>query len=393
MFDLKFASADAANPLNTEIVRETVERVRKWLKEKSPTESLLDHLPALELALAAHVKNHDTELLSLVTRALDTIHAQAPLEKSSNAVLAAYILLNLRVIQVNRATRFQHFAHHAIEITNTRWDDKNAFFKTSVTDTANVFYADANARLGEAFYFAWRVFDEQPLRSKAGEILGQVSAMFDPNGGLYQRVELPDGAPGDSKYLAAYSAAVQMFLTASETTGRATYIPRAMIVAEYALSNLDTEDAPFDERARFADALLRLEQFTSIARYRDTAREILTNALAQIRAAVDASSISLAVEHAENFPLHVVVIGDVENDENARALWFAALNEYASTRAIEILHPTQHAARIRQLGYFVSDNAAARNAQTYICTGPLCLPPVSAVDALRRAIQHARNKR
>src|SRR5206468_265258 len=101
----------------------------------------------------------------------------------------------------------------AVRSANARWDEPNAFFKTDAADTANVFYTDANARLGEAFYLAWRALDDPTLRPKAGEVLGRVSDLFDARAGLYQRQDLSDGAMSEPAWLVAYSAAMQLFVT------------------------------------------------------------------------------------------------------------------------------------------------------------------------------------
>ena len=383
MFDLKLGAK--SEPLAPDFFRETVGAVRAWLASNPSHDDILNHLPVLELALAAHVKNHDTELLALGMDALERIHTNASFDSLSNIQLAALILLNLRTFQLTHNARFQTAAQRAVEMAKTRWDEENAFFKTSAMDTTNVFYTDANARLGEAFYFAWRSLDDQTLRPIAGEVLGQVSRVYDANASLYATDELPTPVDEASNTLDTRAAAMQFFLTASETTGRRTYMTRACILADDALKNFDLMGT-FDECANLADTLVRLEQFTNIARYRDTAREMLKNAAAQTPASIERASLALAIEHANHFPLHIVIIGDVENDANAQALWFAAMNEYASTRAIEILHPTQHATRIQELGYFASD----KNALAYICIGTLCLPPVSSGSAFRVAMQHAR---
>lgn len=387
MFDLKLASESEL--LAPDFFRETTAVVRAWLAANPSFDGILKQLPALELALAAHVKNHDSELLALTLVALERVNTNASFDSLSNTNLAALIFLNLRAFQLTHDARFQTAVQRVIALAKTRWDEENAFFKTSAMDTTNVFDTDANAQLGQAFYFAWRALDDQTLRPIAGEVLGHMSRVYDPQADLDEMEELPSRADDSSNTLATRAAAMQFFLTASETTGRRTYMTRACILADDALKNFDLAGT-FDERAKFADALLRLEQFTSITRYRDTARELLKNAVAVIEPNVDTASLALSIEHANHFPLHVVVIGDVENDAHAQALWFTAMNEYASTRAIEVLHPTQHATRIQALGYLASDKNAARIAQAYICIGTLCLPPVSSLDAFREAMRQVR---
>lgn len=387
MFDSNLAARELES-FGEKLVQDTLSTVRAWLQSNPDRATLLNQLPALELALAAHVKNHDTELVALTLVALERVNTNASLDSLSNSDLAALIFLNLRAWQLTHDARFENAARRAIELAKTRWDEENAFFKTSATETTNVFYTDANAQLGEAFYFAWRALEDQTLRPNAGDVLGQVSRVFDPNVSLYAADELPTSVEWNT--LGTRAAAMQLFLSASETTGRRTYMTRACIIADDALKNLDTRGT-LDERAKFADALLRLERFTTITQYRDTAREILKNAAAEIEPSVDAATLALAIEHANHFPLHIVIIGDAENDENTKALWFAAMNEYASTRAIELLHPTQHAARLHELGYFNTDEYA-QNARASICIGTLVLPSVSNVDAFHLALERARNQ-
>lgn len=234
---------------------------------------LLDELRALELALATDVKNHESDGLARTAAAVERLNESAKPAELANETLAALVVLNLHVFQVRHDTRFEAAARRVIETANTRWNDELRFFQVS-TQRSNVFWTAANAKLGEALYAAWRVLEEQTLRPKAGEILGHVSDLFALDTGLCQYAELPDGATGDTKQLDAYAAAIQMFLTASETTGRGTYIARACIAANFALDRLDVESAPPNERTALADALVRLERLTGEGRYGARARKL-----------------------------------------------------------------------------------------------------------------------
>lgn len=387
MFDLPFgAGASEADALDTRFVGETVAKIRSRLATDPGGEQVIQNLPALELMLAAHVKKHDSELLRLTTAALERANDSTSPGEVSNATLAELIFLNLRVCLLTRDTKFREHAQRAIATANTRWNEELAFFEPRAASGSKVFYTDANAGLGEAFYFAWRVLDEPSLRPKAGEILGQVSQMFVAEAGLGQCIELPEGAPKERNHLAAYASAIQMFLTASETMARRTYVARGCILAEYGLTHALHENAPLAARARFADALLRLEQFTSIRKYRSTAREIVQDAAALISTAEaslgDQAVVALALDHADYFPLRVIVLGDVVEDENAKGLWFTALDAASSARAIEVLDPTLNAARIEELGYALTGGTRA-----YVCAGPLCLPPVMTAERLKGQLQ------
>lgn len=366
-------------------IEETAAHVRGWLGEMPGAGEMVSHLPALELAPAVYVKIHDAGLLALARGALERISSDSDFERLDNATLAGLIGLSLRVFLLTGETASKDTARRVIEVAKARFDDKDGYFKVSSSDTSKRFEVRANALLGEVFYFAWRVLDDQTLRPMAGEILGQVSAFFDPSPRFSDR-EPAELVTSDSERheLGAIAAAMQLFMTAGETTARRSYLPRAAIVADTALTNLKTRLHEPTAMPEFARALLRLEQFTGNGRYGSAARYLASEV--QTADDVDGAAVALAQMEAEHFPLHIVIVGDVENDENAKALWFAAMREYAAARVIEVLHPTQHAVRIAALGYGVSDAAAA-----HICVGALCLPAVHSVERLRDGVKRARS--
>lgn len=303
----------------------------------------------------------------------------ANLDGLSNAALAGLMVSNLR-----GGGTTQVVTTRVIEAANRRWDDALNYFKNTATDESRIIDIRANAQLGEAYYLGWRALDDRGLREKAGEILGHVSTAFDTNAALYATDDEPIYQPHEIWELGTVAAAIQFFLTASETTGRRTYMPRALIVAECAAERVRLEDAPFEDRIEFVLALLRLEQFTDAPKYGRQAREILHDALQGTPPGYERTA--LAIEAAEHFPLHIVIVGDVENDANANAMWFEAMKVDAPLRAIEVLHPLQHATRIEQLGYEVTDASA----RAYICTGAACLPAVKSPEAFREAMRRLR---
>jgi len=388
MFDFKLPAPepDASDSSNGILIQDTLRQVEAWLRSHPTLLSLYANLPALELALAAHLKNQDTELFALVRDAIQRLNqylepSQLPLEG-----LAGLILLNLRADQRARAAEFQPAAQRLLAEGLARFDSQLEYLRASTLDDSQVFHVEGNAKLGEAFYFAWRVLDDQALRPPAGDVLGQVSTRFDPSFRLY-RDELPPTNDDETRRLGIIAAAIQLFLTASETTGRATYIIRACFLADSLVRKEDMAAASWLDHAALARALTRLEQFTSKPEYRRAAHDILT-AIREFNSpqGIDAALYALAVQEWEQFPLHIVIIGKAEGDENANAMWRAALDEYASTRAIERLDPTRHATRIHTLGYAVAQDSAL----AYVCIGPVCLPPVRSVQDLQRAVERAR---
>lgn len=391
MFDLNL-SAPALDPrpaLDPKIFAATLKRVRAWLESRPDVQALVMHTDALELALAAQVKNPDAKSFALVQEAVTRVN-QTDSQNSALDALTNAIILNLQLFQFTRNTQYKTAAQQWAALAVSRFDETLGLFRADALDAPNVFWVDANARLANAFYLAWRVLDEQSLRPIAGEILGQVSAAFAAGEGLYQRVELPDGARSDTKHIPAYAEAMQMFLTAMETTGRGTYVSRAQIVADFLLKSglTDTHSLSFHKRALLADALTRLFQFTHTDAYRGAADALLRDT-SDVPSSIDAAQFALAVEHATNFPLHLVIIGEVGNDENAQALWKVALQTFASAHAIEALDPQRHAARIQALGY-TSD---AHSAVAYVCRGAVCLPPVYSAEQLRAVVQWSDGER
>src|SRR5581483_2790012 len=337
---LTASEPDASDSGNANLIQDTLRQVKVWLRSHPTPSSLYANLPALELALAAHLKNQDTELFALVRDALARLNQNVEPTQLSLEGLAALILLNLRTDQRIGTTEFQSAAQGLLAEGLARFDSQLEYLKASVSDNSQVFHAEGNAKLGEAFYLAWRVLDDQALRSPAGDVLGQVSTLFDPLFHLY-REALPPTNGNESQRLSTIAAAIQLFLTASETTGRATYIIRACFLADSFLRQTDTEGSVTQDRVALARALNRLEQFTSKPEYRRAAQDIL-KAIRESNPpqGLDAASYALAVQEWEQFPLHIVIISNKEDDENANAMWRAALNEYASTRAIELLDPT-----------------------------------------------------
>lgn len=389
MFNLSIGASDEGlTAPDSTFLDETVGQVRVWLGETSTATDLIKQLPALELALAAYVKNHDTELLALVSGALERISSDTEFETVENVTLAGLIGLQLRMFLLTDEGSVKDAAEQTITVAKARFDEQEGFFKVRAADTSKRFDAQANALLGEVFYFAWRVLDDQTLRPIAGEMLGQVSAFFDP------APRFTDAEPSDivtnereRQELAVIAAAMQLFMTAGETTGRRSYLPRAAIVADAALENLKAMHGDAAAQADFASALVRLTQFTGEAHYSGAARSVLQVVASKTQASGDAASVALAVANAEQFPLHIVIVGDVENDANAKALWLAAMCEYAPTRVLEVLHPTQHAVRIAQLGYSIPDSGAA----AFVCAGAVCLPPTGSMEGLRNGVRRAQS--
>ena len=374
--NLSAPAPDARPALDPKIFAQTAGAVRAWLETQPRVQEILARTTALELALAAHVKKNDAALFALVQDANARAENETQPDAYALETLAARLRLNLDLFAVTRAEHYRDAARKLTAHAAARFDDELGMFRENAPANADAFYADANAYMAEALYRAWRVLDDETLRPMPANVLGQVGSAFAPHEGLYQHVALSDETRDNTRHVPAYAAAMQMFLTTTETTGRGTYIIRARILADFVLARdmANAAHTAFDTRAQLADAFTRLYQFTHNDAYQNAAGALLQNTT-DVPHNADAARFALAVEHAQNFPLHLVIIGDVNNDENARGMWHTALNAYASARAIETLDPQQHAARIQSLGYAHDNNAVA-----YVCRGPVCLPPVRSAE-------------
>lgn len=258
-----------------DVVPRALATVRTWLESDPDLRALLANLPALEPLLAVDVNNQNPEFLTVAASALDRLNRGVNIPALSNGTLAALIGLDLRMLDATQDTRFRDGAAGAIDTAKARYDAKLGFFKIDASGSGNEFYTGPNALLGEAFYLAWRKLEDQTLRPIAGEVLGQVSDMFDAGAGLYRRKVMPDGAPQEADSLGGYAAAIHLFVTAASTTGRGTYHSRAAIVANYALANFQPSNASTAESISFAAALLGLGHVADAANYRARAQDIL----------------------------------------------------------------------------------------------------------------------
>lgn len=270
---------------------------REWLAEVPAAAELTAHVPALELVFTAYVKNHDGGLWKLLQKSIARANDRSVPETMALENLATLTDLNLRVWQFTDAEAYGEAARRLTQVATARFDAERDMFHARVSDAINLFIVDANARMAQTLYRAWRALDDAGARAIAGTVLGVVSDAFIPGEGLYQRVEMPDGARSDPRHPAAYANAVQMFLTATETTGRGTYVSRAGILADFLLAQswANAAQQPFDQRAALADAYARLYSFTHADAYRNAAHALLRETR-DVPAGVNAASFALAME-------------------------------------------------------------------------------------------------
>lgn len=351
---------------------ETAAGVRAWLAGGPDAAELASNPATVELALGL---GEGFETLARAGRA-------AELAAMPSAALAAWIRLNLTAWQLGGGDEFRSAAAKGLAEARARFDEDLEYFRTANAEGDGVFSTEANASLAEVFYFAWRALDDQSLRPLAGTALGAVGERGDPEAGLFERAELPEGRGSEPDRAGTYAAAIQMYLTASETTARGTYVSRAAIAADMWEARRPN-GGESEKRVELARALVRLGQFMA-GPYRERALELL-NEMKEAGAPEGTRAVgcALARQEARAFPMHVVVIGDVANDETARRMWQQALEMCPPARAIEALDPARHASRIAALGYEPFPGKAV----AYVCAGTVCLPPLFDVERLGGALR------
>lgn len=386
----KFHSRHAApSSVDKQTISRVTARVRDWLASAPPTDALLANLPALELGLAESINNRNTDWFNLVCANARRLNSELDLAALASIELAALLRLHLELIQLDAGDAFRDAADRIIQQALARFDQTNGCWHSDADLSAPIVLADANAALAETFFVAWRLFRDESLRPLAVMGLVAVSEAFVPDTGLCQRWNPTDATRAEPNNLGTYVAAVQMFLTASETTARGTYSGRAQIVADFALEQFERKFSRAEpaQRVAFAEALIRLAQFYDNASYANSAAELL-GPLPDQRHGIDAAAYALALEHLHHFPLTIVIVGDTDDDERAMDLWLASLQHYASARAIRVLHPQRHRAQIQALGLTTEDEGA----RAYVRRGEQPLPPVRSAAELQRVLKQARTR-
>ena len=254
-------------------------------------------------------------------------------------------------------------------------------------------YTDWNSLMVSAFLDATRVLNEERMQTFALRTLERIwRVMYRADAGLFHFCR-EDGTPQLLNQLSDLARTTRALLDAYQTTGDAEHLMRAQTLANLALDGLyDAEEGAFwseprgreslgllrlpdkslNENAAMADALTRLCRFTDEGKYRDAAERTLAFfASDYARYGLIAAEYARAVDHFLNEPVAIHVVGAAE-DARTRALYAAALAEYAPVKIVQLLDPARDAARLAQLGYPARESPLA-----YVCVGQRCLAPIS----------------
>jgi len=246
-------------------------------------------------------------------------------------------------------------------------------------------YVDSNARAARALLKASYLLDRRRLR---GEALAAIDALWEQGRGRRGMAHYlggtVDGLLGDQ---AAMTAAL---LDAYEVTGDSAYLARAEVLGHWAIEHLQrpagrfldraqtaeapgllgVAQAPIDDGAAMADALLRLTLYSGRPAYRASAAAAL-QAFASTCATFGSAAAAYAVAVCRYLddPPHIVVVGR-RNDSRARELLDAAIRVARPLRAVQLLDPSLDVEHILRAGYSIEQHPAA-----YVCQSGTCLPP------------------
>ena len=389
---------------------------------------------ALELALAKYYKSNDDNFLSSVTNALANLardnfdqveggffrvmNTRAVKRLEDNARLLS---LCLHMYQITERESFRDVSRKTVDFINAMlYDEDGGYFyshqeaaqdyftrskaaraESAAPNVDQILYSDANALMASAYFEAAHILDDPSLQSKATSVIGTLGGeLFESGQGIYHLRKSDTNELQQPGHLADQAYTILAFTDAYQASARPTYLPRARILAEFALEylfdqeqggffgDLSASDKPLMENAVMADALTRLYHFTGEEKYREAARRTLIFFATALDINSSASArYAFAVEHWLNLPLHITIVGEA-NGTDTRDLLDAALKQYASAKVIEVLDPSRDAVRLTLLGYPPPSDGA----QAYICVGQACLPPVREPQQIAASIARVMRK-
>ena len=257
-------------------------------------------------------------------------------------------------------------------------------------------YTDWNALAISSLVVRYKLFGEPEILAAATEtyhfLVNQVAPKHFYSDGKAQ---------GTENLLADLTALIEAALDLLETTHSRRYLDEARGMGDVLLTELEDEASggfrdmplqpnaigalaePRKDQAQNADAalaLVRLSAFTGNGRYRASALRALKFFLPDYkRTSFFAAGFARAVEAVISEPLHIVIVGDIE-DPRRQDLLQAAWRAYAPSKTVEARPP-------EDAGEYPADPEGAPRA--YVCVGTNCLAPVTEPNALRESLSHA----
>jgi uncharacterized protein YyaL (SSP411 family) len=385
------------------------------------------HAPALQLLVNRHLATGEEQLKEMLFHTLDGMSSggmydhveggffrysttedwSVPHFEKMTEDIARLLLVYLAAGTLESGERFQKVAHDVFRYVEATLTDPQGGFSGSQDADEEYYsqgeagrsglespyvdrtlYADWNGLMARAHLLGARILNEPPLRDRGLAALDRVlSLLGPPSQGLAHYF---DGSPSDVRgFLGDHAEIGLACLDAYAETGDRRYLDTALETAAYVLDELGTEGGgffdrrpgsgegalsvparPLEENSAFATLLLRLGRLLRDESSAHRARDTLS-VLAGGYGLYDlmGAPFALAVDELLTEPVHVSVVGDVNEGAPLRR---AALAGYGPYRLVDSLAPGRDEDLLTKAGYPVKDRAVA-----YVCVGTVCHPPTS----------------
>ncbi len=385
------------------------------------------HAPALELLVNRHLATGEEQLKDIVFHTLDGMSSggmydhveggffrysttedwSVPHFEKMSEENARLLLVYLAAGTLEGGERFHKVAQDVFRyVEGTLTDPEGGFYGSQDADEEyyslgeegrsgleppfvdRTLYADWNGLMVQAHLLGARILDEPALRKRALAALERVlSLLGPPSEGLAHYF---DGSPSDVRgFLGDHAQIGRACLDAYMDTGDGRYLDASRKTVEFALDHLAAEDGglldkrpnsgegalnlparPLEDNSEFATLLLRLGRLLRDESLAHRARDTLSIfAGGYDLYDLMGASFALAVDELLAEPVHVSIVGEVNEGEPLR---WAALSGYRPYRLVDTLVPGRDDDLLTKAGYPTQDRAVA-----YVCVGTLCHPPAS----------------
>lgn len=145
----------------------------------------------------------------------------------------------------------------------------------------------------------------------------------------------------------------------------------------HAVGELSERHKPFDENIAAAQLFTELHYLTGRKDYRDMAeRTLKAIAYPQLVDNLIGASYAVTLDMHMNYPVHIVLVGDKENEQIKRMLE-ASLHTYEPRKIVQVLDPKEDQLTIGDMTYDAEEEPMA-----YVCVQNVCREPVKESDEL-----------
>jgi uncharacterized protein len=385
------------------------------------------HAPALELLVNRHLATGEDQLKDMLFHTLDGMSSggmydhveggffrysttedwSVPHFEKMTEDNARLILVYLAAGTLEGGERFHKVAQDAFRFVEaTLTDPEGGFYGSQDADEEyysrdregrsdlkppyvdRTLYADWNGLMVRAHLLGARILGDPTLRDRGLTALDRVfSLLAPPNAGLAHYFDGSQIHVGG--FLGDHAEIGLACLEANAATGDRKYLDWARETAAFALDELGADEGgffdrrpgsgegalsvparPLEENSAFATLLLRLGRLLRDESLAHRAQDTLAIFAGGYNLYdLMGAPFALAVDEFLAEPVHVSVVGDLEQGERLRT---AAVAAYRPYRLVDSLVPGRDDDMLTKSGYPTGDHALA-----YVCVGTVCHPPTS----------------